>query len=322
LADYVSFYGYMAFYLHNLRPKAQSSLRESLDASQVASGPNASVVTTPGSSSVEPNSRTRLILGGYSYGSMVASHLPTFDAVMQAFACPKPGSPEAEIQLRASRLASRRIKASASKRQSRGRSLRVNDAVRNDQSQSLSVAMGGDESEATSRRASRDSRRSLDLEGLRKSLDISRKRFGSRRESSEDELEPTAELMRVSDLQEPDICYLLVSPLLPPVAMFVTMFTKMTFTGKGKSPSTTADDKAADNAKSELVTHKTLAVYGDKDFFTAQRKLRKWAEQLYREKESKFRFVEIDGAGHFWHETGAAERLKAAVRSWIESLGS
>lgn len=301
--------------MHVLRPKkAQSSLRQAMDVSGNESVALPSLMEAD-NNSIGISPQTRLILAGYSYGSMVAMHLPTFHSIVDIFTFPKAGSPEAEIQLRASRLASQRVKELTSMRQSRGRSLRVSDALRHDESHS--VAMGGDESEAGSRRVSRDSRRSLDFEGIRQSLDRSRKRIGIHRQISSNE---DVQAVQVNDLQQPEICYLLISPLLPPVAMFATMFSKIAFTGSVKPASTTNTRTLTTGSRSELVAHQALAVYGDKDFFTSQKKLRKWAEQLYREPESRFRFVEIDQAGHFWHEAGTAARMKSTVSTWVNSL--
>ncbi|KAI9371948.1 Alpha/Beta hydrolase protein [Aspergillus egyptiacus] len=62
LADYVSFYGFMMLYLRLLRLRIESRYgkqRTSRD--------------------------THLILGGYSFGSLIASHLPSSDAVVDLF---------------------------------------------------------------------------------------------------------------------------------------------------------------------------------------------------------------------------------------------
>jgi len=69
----------------------------------------------------------------------------------------------------------------------------------------------------------------------------------------------------------------------------------------------------------KLTTRPSLAIYGDQDFFTSGRKLMKWCETLASNPGSKFQYEEIEGAGHFWHEEGAALRVKAAIREWLET---
>ena len=63
-----------------------------------------------------------------------------------------------------------------------------------------------------------------------------------------------------------------------------------------------------------------MAVFGSSDIFTSAKKLRSWAQSISARPNSSFQFVEIDGAGHFWHEDGVEKRLRLAVREWIRGL--
>lgn len=62
-----------------------------------------------------------------------------------------------------------------------------------------------------------------------------------------------------------------------------------------------------------------LAVYGDGDTFTAVKKYRKWREKMMV--SGRWRGVEVKGAGHFWHEEGVVEELERAVKRWIKERG-
>jgi hypothetical protein len=272
--------------------------------------------------SVGANQPVRLVLAGYSYGSMIAWHLPSVDIVLDMFRSPPSDSAEAEVLLRASNIAQLRNRDIKSRRQSeqqgRGRgSLRVSDAIHGN---THAVSVGGYESESTSRRISRESsRQSLDV-GVRKSLDRVRERFASRQSCSPED--SPAETTAASGVQlvVPVVCYLLVSPLLPPVSSFTTMFSSLSFAVKKKSSSASAGGIAVSRPDVELVLHPSCAVFGDRDTFTSQRKLRKWAENLRQRPNSQFRFFEVNGAGHFWQERNLAERMKSSIQQWLGAI--
>jgi hypothetical protein len=121
-------------------------------------------------------------------------------------------------------------------------------------------------------------------------------------------------------LVTPEICYLLVSPLLPPVALFTTMFSSLSFAVKKKSVPALASGTPASKPEEELVSHPSCAVYGDRDSFTSQKKLRKWAESLKQKPNSQFHFFEIDGAGHFWQEKNLVERMTTSIQQWLATI--
>ncbi|EEP77874.1 predicted protein [Uncinocarpus reesii 1704] len=70
-------------------------------------------------------------------------------------------------------------------------------------------------------------------------------------------------------------------------------------------------------AKEALTRHSSLAIYGNTDPFTAVRKLRKWSQELSSMPNSQFRFLEINGAGHFWREDGTESLMRNAIRGYI-----
>ncbi|KAJ5788475.1 hypothetical protein N7457_003465 [Penicillium paradoxum] len=73
LGDYVSFYGFMLQYLHLL--KLALARRDQTDSSNPC-------IATDGA---KTRSDVHLILGGYSYGSMIASHVPALDTMLHLF---------------------------------------------------------------------------------------------------------------------------------------------------------------------------------------------------------------------------------------------
>ncbi|KAE8382937.1 hypothetical protein BDV26DRAFT_277636 [Aspergillus bertholletiae] len=75
LADYVSFYGFMLCYLHSLRLQ---------ELSQRGDGSILGGATVEESDTLD-RAGVHLILGGYSYGSLIASHLPGLDIVTDIF---------------------------------------------------------------------------------------------------------------------------------------------------------------------------------------------------------------------------------------------
>ncbi|CAL5873669.1 uncharacterized protein PFLUO_LOCUS7951 [Penicillium psychrofluorescens] len=88
LRDYLSFYGFMLQYLHLLHSAFAPKERPPQDA-------------TPG---------IRLILGGYSYGSLVVSHVPTADAMIDLFQSDtRTASPSGDIGKTAKTVATRSI---------------------------------------------------------------------------------------------------------------------------------------------------------------------------------------------------------------------
>ena len=264
----------------------------------------------------------RLVLAGYSYGSMIASHLPSVNVVLNIFGSAISDSAEAEIHLRASDIAQLREKEVQSRQQNklqgRGRSsLRVPDAFHGN---SHAVSVGGFESESTSRRISRESSRQSHDFGVRQSLDRVRERFASRQGSSAKDA--PVETMAASDIKlvAPEVCYLLVAPLLPPVALFTTLFSSLSFAAKKKSSLASTGNIPASTPIGELVSHPCCAVYGDKDTFTSRRKLRKWAEHLKQKPNSQFQSFEVEGAGHFWQEADLVDRMKGCIREWLRVL--
>ena len=295
--DYISFIGLFAHYLHALDPRSgpSSPCPPSPGNSHLLSPLSAS---SPSSNPSLPSPEMALIVGGYSYGSLVVTHLPPLAAVLAPFAQPAEGTAAAEIRLRAAHLAGTWNEECATRR--RGRAGAVH---------------GGEEGEPGARRSRESSRRSV--EGLRRSVERTREKFSQGRHRSNEATTETKGL-EVADIRLSLAAYLLVSPLLPPVSSFLTMFARHKPSPRKPKEETPEADSGCGEV--EVAKHPTLVVHGDDDLFTSSKKLRKWTVELAAWPGSQLRSVEVPDAGHFWHDPEAQRQLVEAVDSWTRDL--
>ena len=272
----------------------------------------ASQVAPPGPLGTNTSQGMLLVLGGYSYGSLIATLLPDTAFIMSRFATVTVGTAEAEIRLRALHLSTER------NRDVLTRSQLLRDKT--PRTPKKAMVMGGEESEPGIRRPSKDSRRSMD--SIRRSMDSSRRKLGMRHTSSSNTQTLSSEpALPPAEVRLPETCYLLISPLRPPISSFMTMFSKSQHLESRYHPLSADTRKhSMPHVNQMLVTNPTLAVYGDKDFFTPQKKLRKWVEDLAGEPASCFRFHEIASAGHFWQEEGVETQLRSTISEWLKYL--
>ena len=244
-----------------------------------------------------PPAAIALLVGGYSYGSLVATHLPPVPSILALFSHPEKGSAAAEIRLRAAHLAEDWNEECAARR--RGRS---------------SAVHGGEEGEPGSRRSRESSRRSVEI--LRRSVERTREKFSPGRRHSH-EASTEARKLEAVDITVAQTAYLLVSPLLPPISSFLTLFAK--HKPALREPKDETPESSA-GCSDEFANHPTLIVHGDDDFFTSSKKLRKWTAELAARPGSQLRSVEVPNAGHFWHDPDAQRRLAEAVDHWTQEL--
>ena len=230
LADYVSFYGFMLYYLHSL-----------------------GVGGTSESARRETSEKLHLILGGYSYGSLVASHLPAIDVLVDLFE----NAPNSTT-LGAIRQIARKVSDQTSE-------------ISQNQTRPLPM-------DASSPRDKED--------GSKKSL------------------------------QGTTISYLLISPLLPPISQFLTLFSKFSL-DVGMETSAQGKQIPCPKPVDQMRAHSTLAIYGNEDTFTSAGKLRKWSDETTRMPGGRFESHEINGAGHFWHEDGVELQARKVLRDWL-----
>lgn len=92
LGDYAAFYGFMLQYLHQVKDGLQKMLSDQ----DHTPSPTASA-----------DRNIHLILGGYSFGSLIASHAPTLDVMIDLFqtGAENPGTPIYEIGRKARKIA-------------------------------------------------------------------------------------------------------------------------------------------------------------------------------------------------------------------------
>lgn len=232
-----------------------------------------------------------VVLGGYSYGSLILRNLPPLPSILQPFAAPIPGSAAHEILLCAHKIADQDNLEFINTARDRERSRRRGHEHK------LSVKMGGEETSPEIRR-SFDGRRSLDIGSRLRSLS-----HGHRR-GKDASPQPPAGPEKKPAIQVPDVRYLLVSPLTPPTSTLAAPAFARGFWSKSGNEDVT------------LKIHKTLAVYGDQDMFASTRKIREWVARMDVENQGDFRGVEVTAAGHFWHEQGVERQLREALQLW------
>lgn len=246
LADYVSFCGFMLCYLQLLKTRLISLNSRSEDTIDTADP--GSFVTPSG----DGTAKMQLVLGGYSYGSMIASHLPEIGVIADLFESSVTGSASYQIRREAEKI------------------FALSSEI--DKSQGL--------------------------------LSASREAFI-----------PTGAIGTSSAR----ISYLLVSPLLPPINLFLTLFSKLSLTVGAHTPGG-GRHIPCPRPTEQLRANQTLAIYGSHDTFTSANKLRQWSEQLARVPDSRFQSAQVDGAGHFWREPGAEAEARTILREWLRQI--
>ena len=267
------------------------------------------------------DARPWLILGGYSYGSMIASCSPRLDVVEQVLKTVDEDSAANEIKARAHSIG-RDLAAFIAMHKdgtfTQGRQSSRNAEATGSPTHKLKV--GGYESEAASSRVSRESsRKSLDAERVRHSIDRARHKFKIRTRSGESSksVQPVAEVdEKTIGRAEPRIAYLLVSPLLGATIGLTTMFRKPSLELKDSETGHVAVSDTSTNDR-KFLTQPTCFIYGTKDLFTSHKKLKKWADELHGQASSTFASYGVDGAGHFWSEPGVSTRLRSCVADWL-----
>lgn len=305
LADYVSFYGFMFYFLNALKAGVSPSQRQRPNQSQT------SPVDVGDDESGKTHTTLDIILSGYSYGSMIASHVPTVDTVLKLFQEAPKDSFAAAARSRAEQCSAHcNDYTQAAPRPQTPELPRPGSSPRSP----LPVVLGQSPASPKGRKTS--------LEGVRRSIDQAKRKisFGSR-SSDVGSREPRRDTMAKLEIPTPRISYLLVSPILPPISQFLTMFSKISLSSNASSGTSAQGTPIPSPVpEQQLCAHPTLAIYGDNDTFTPAHKLEKWCDDIANMAESKFQHREIEDAGHFWHEHGARTQMKATIRTWIDRL--
>ena len=247
----------------------------------------------------------KLIIAGYSYGSLITTLLPSTEEIVKRFEQISKGTAEAEIRLRAVSLAAQWNKDAVLYRETHHARKRMSCEKLSTSAHAMTLAIGGEESEPGSRRTSHEGRRSLDA--VRKSMERSRKKLLRQHSSEASEETLVIESLINVDIPPPQTHYLLISLLQPPISMFATMFSHL-------------GTRYLAEREAKFLNHHTLAIYGDKDVFASQKRLRRWAECMKSKSSSLFRFHEVTGAGHFWREEGVGATMRCYIKEWLQDI--
>lgn len=244
-----------------------------------------------------------LLLGGYSFGSLILARLPPIPRIVARFESAERGTAASEIFLRARTLAKQTPQEAQTRPStSRGRGLTVDQPPGSPTSRASPVTVGGEETDPSERRKSRDTKHSAEFirEVPHKIKSRIRKHSGAQhteRPLTASTLNPAQPMVAVA--------YLVISPVLVPF-------------------STTLLPPGVSLSNQELglfpVSNPTLAVFGSADTFSSSKKLRQWAEGLATVSSKHFQWEQIDGAGHFWREQGVMRRLQSRIAGWTTEV--
>ncbi|KAG8630873.1 hypothetical protein KVT40_000013 [Elsinoe batatas] len=343
VGDYMSVVGLLVHYLSALstgRDKA-TPVGGAEDAGE--QGHDSGPVKPQGNGGV-----VELVLGGYSYGSLILSLLPSVEDILAHFASPEEGTAAAEIKLRAERLAEETLRAehAAEENSLRGRErLKPSDALGGAHGRG-GIVVGGEETPRGVRRRSQDQHSHLhgsrgSLEHARQSLDqVPRRvkrvvqRVGSgrlERHGQEGGVEHGEGQGQGALVVRPR--YLLISPLLPPISGFLSMsFSSMLPRRLGGWIHGSGDKGEGDPGQAMFTSHPTLAIFGSEDGFTGGDRLVSWSNKMQGEagkpgkddagksQESEFEYLLVEEAGHFWREEGVENIMRRRIEEWISKL--
>lgn len=347
-SDYMSFVGFVYYYVHYLDPFRQEQASKNIP--DLPLSPTTNQSGTHDASEPESIGNPSVFLQcGYSYGAMVTKLLPPLGSVLEIFAAPKNASAAADIRLRAEHLAEQQNIILASARAA----LMEPASPMSPRRATPGLRIGGDED----KRRSQDhgGRRSFAIDAeekvragvaeLMKKTKMhqlhSHRKKGSQPKEKEESADRTREeadkskevdhLPPVAGLPSPVVAYLLVSPPVGWATNLMTLNLGNSVSGLfGRHPrarSKDSEEQAATSVPAEskqerqkLVDNPTLAIYGDSDVFVAVKRFRDWAARLQSAPGSRFRAHEVSTAGHFYVEEGTMQRLADAVRTFSGEL--
>lgn len=349
----------MIYYVHGLaipqhsRPSSASS---NYDLSPVPSH-QLPPAHQPSPQSFPSSTIERFIIGGYSYGALIATFLPvTVTKIMKPFQSPKECTAYAEIRLRAAHLAAEQTQAIeaqynsllAQARQSqRGRSTQFgDDCLQSPKTRQPSgIRVGGEED---IRRASHDSprpRTSFNLhetpERVRKSIDrvrsIAREK-GRHASTSSRHVNgsPTKNMRKGSSgmNDSSDSIHKIMKPTAPEEKSLQQIPNLLTtlkpsyllisppvnhFTSLVSLWSSSSKPRTRE-IHDKLTSNPTLALFGDSDSFVGVKRFRSWAEKNKEDAGELFTSREVQGAGHFWNRREDVKVLRDEVSVWCKSL--
>ncbi|KXJ89573.1 Alpha/Beta hydrolase protein [Microdochium bolleyi] len=322
-ADYMSVVGFLAHYVHYLKPPTGPQ-----------DGASPPVAADP-----------RMLMAGYSYGAMVTLKIPALSTIMASFASPRVHTAAADIRLRAQHLAEQQNVLLATPISPR---------------KSLGMRVGGADDEVPRKSHDRPRRsRSIDHEdrirkGVIELLERTklihhhhhhhhhRKHHADHDDKHQTEAQDVLaekSMQVIEGMTHFSSAYLVVSPPYGVVTNLATMTIPNPFaswpgrkshqTRKEMDGATFKDPEhepgehsgqARQAEEVKMALHPTLAIYGDADNFLTLRKIREWAAGMDSTPDSAFHYMEVSGAGHFWVEGDSLYRLRDAVEEFATGL--
>lgn len=265
-----------------------------------------------------------MLLAGYSYGSLILSKILPIPAVIQRFETAERGTAAAEIIMRARRLAraARETRdAQSASTDSRGRQVSATGSTSSasQHTRPSPVVIGGEETDASERRRSRDTRRSASVvREVPRRIKAHIRHYSDGHKSLSDSdtagKQPSSEASSsvASSLPVVSVSYLLISPVLPPLSHTLvspSSLASLLSTSKG------AMDK--DTGIGSL-QQPSLVVFGSTDGITSAKRLKAWCEKLASQSPDNWQWAEIDRAGHFWREENTMRELTRSVSEWVK----
>jgi pimeloyl-ACP methyl ester carboxylesterase len=246
--------------------------------------------------------KLRLVLGGYSYGSHITTRLPDLTTIFKSLKDAGSAQAALEIADKSKLLASQTRTDLMSAQRSRHLSIPMESPNRASFDHVLSVGSCDETPASPTLKPHHSVKKSID--DISRRISIRLKRHS--RDIDEDEIPRPVDKPQLPELDATlfELSYVLVSPLLPPVSTLTTLPFFSSSTG---------------DHEQKFREHPSLAVFGGRDMFTSAKKVRAWCSTI-AEVNSKFRWVEISEASHFWHEDGVAKRLNRAVKEWIAEI--
>ncbi|KAK5076849.1 hypothetical protein LTS08_006020 [Lithohypha guttulata] len=226
-----------------------------------------------------------LVLGGYSYGSMVAAHLPGIDTMLKALQHAELGSATHEIKQRANELAQTFLDYCEAQRD-----VRLSSNKAHNEPSLQGTTFGGYESPAAAQKITRDAQRgmSLDVDRVRHSIDKIRHKIRNESTTS-----------RANDpKQQSD---------------------RTRFDPQDKKLSAIIGSHTTDTRQA-LSSVPSLVVFGSADHFTSSRKARNWCQAIKEKPGSKLQFHEVAEAGHFWHDENIGSMMRKLAADWLQAI--
>lgn len=306
--DYASIVGLLVYYLEHLdvQPEQSRHRGDILAPATSKSQPNGKPNPSSDESSDTPRHLTSLLLAGYSFGSLILARLPSVSTILEVFESAEQGTAASEILLQAQLLAKQTRQSLQAPRSHQSHfQLSPTDPP----SRGPLVTVGGEEADRPRSHGCRSSAE-LIVRDIPRNIKIHRKRHSGQFESADRTTALRATRRGVAVAPAVSVHYLLISPVLLPMA------TTLLPPGLPLAIGSTRDAQAAG-----LLTfqHDTLIMFGSSDAFTASRRLCQWAEKFAQSSSGHVQWKQIEGAGHFWREEGVMHELKSRIAEWVKT---